>query len=398
MHKFLNIFLLLLSTQFLALAQTNIGIGTTTPSSLLHVRGNLTGTQIILEEISTAAMLRMSAEPNNTGPYIGTTSNHRFSLVANNQPVMYLTTNGNVGIGLDNPQQRLGIRGGMVVDQDNQNTGTIANALRFGNNSGEAIGSKRNAGANQNGIDFYTANTLRMTLSNTGNLGIGTNNPQALLEIKTGNDRSMKFRDDVVPTIELVSSNVNDGLSGIMRFRNSIEVMPNAAGTKAGKLDIRNTSGNATITLDGSNGVITAANSAAFGFKRNFQQIGATSANNFNGTLCEITVNVPASGILYIEGVTDCFFRWNQLWSSFGLELKLDEYSSDDNYIGTLTKQEYRGLHDFYEPEIFASLFIPTPGIRKIKFILFKSGNTHSFGGENHAIKVWYCPTALQVN
>jgi hypothetical protein len=183
-----------------------------------------------------------------------------------------------------------------------------------------------------------------------------------------------------------------------MRFRNSIEVMPNTAGTKAGKLDVRNTAGSATITLDGSNGVITAANAAAFGFKKNFKQAIRPASGSFNETLCEITVNVLASGILFIEAVTDCNFRWNQLWNTFGLELKLDEYSNDDNYIGTITKQEYRNFSDIEEPVIFASLVMPTAGIRKIKFVLFKSGNTHSIGGENHAIKVWYCPTALQVN
>ncbi|MCU0375294.1 MAG: hypothetical protein MUF24_08305 [Chitinophagaceae bacterium] len=378
-------------------AQQNIGIGTTSPQTRLHIKGTGAGTQIMLEEDG-GTVLRMSNEASPVGAYMGTTSNHRFTLVANNQPVMYLTTNGNVGIGLDNPQQRLGIRGGVVVDQDNQNTGTTTNALRFGNNSGEAIGSRRSAGTNQHGLDFYTANTLRMTVVNNGNIGIGTNNPQGLLEIKTGNDRSIKFTHDVVPSMELVSSNANDALAGIMRFRNAIEVMPNAAGTKAGRIDVRNTTGNSTIILDGTNGVISSANAAAFGLKRVFKQVVVTPNGNANETLCEVTVNIPAGGTLYIEGVTNCFFKWNSFWNTIGLELKLDEYSSDNTYISTLVKDEYRDTRDLDNLAVFASLSLPAGGVRKIRFSLFKSGNTHAIGGEFHAIKVWYFPAALQVN
>lgn len=380
-----------------ATGQQNVGIGTLSPQARLHIKGTGAGTQILLEE-NGGTVLRMSNEASPLGAYMGTTSNHRFTLVASNQPVMYLTTNGNVGIGLDNPQQRLGIRGGVVVDQDNQNTGTTTNALRFGNNSGEAIGSRRSTGTNQHGLDFYTANTLRMTVVNNGNIGIGTSNPQGLLEIKTGADRSIKFKHDVVPTMELVSSNANDALAGIMRFRNAIEVMPNAEGTKAGKIDVRNTSGNSTIILDGSNGVISSANAAAFGLKRVFKQVSVASNGSANETLCEINVNIPAGGTLYIEGVTDCFFKYSSFWNTQGLELKLDEYASDNTYISTLIKDEYRETRDMDNRAIFATLNVPSGGIRKFRLVLFKSGNMYSIGGEFHAIKVWYFPAALQVN
>lgn len=316
----------------------------------------------------------------------------------NQNTAMVINQFGRVGIGTTNPQQMLSVGGGMVIDQDNQNIGTTANTLRFGNNSGEAIGSRRSTGTNQHGLDFYTANTLRMTVVNNGNIGIGTSNPQGLLEIKTGADRSIKFKHDVVPTMELVSSNANDALAGIMRFRNAIEVMPNAEGTKAGKIDVRNTSGNSTIILDGSNGVISSANAAAFGLKRVFKQVSVAANGGANETLCEITVNIPAGGTLYIEGVTDCFFKYSSFWNTQGLELKLDEYASDNTYISTLIKDEYRETRDMDNRAIFATLNVPSGGIRKFRLVLFKSGNMYSIGGEFHAIKVWYFPAALQVN
>ena len=155
-------------------AQQNVGIGTSDPQAKLHVKGTGTGTQIILEE-NGGSVLRISNEANAAGPYIGTTTNHAFALVANNQPIIFLTNNGNVGIGLDYPQQKLGIRGGIAVDQDNQNSGTTANTLRFGNFSGEAIGSKRTETGNQYGLDFYTASIIRMSISNSGNVQVANN-------------------------------------------------------------------------------------------------------------------------------------------------------------------------------------------------------------------------------
>jgi hypothetical protein len=66
----------------------------------------------------------------------------------------------------------------MAVDNTGLNNGTTTNSLRFGGFvSGEAIASKRTATGNQFGLDFYTASTNRMSITNTGLVGINTNNP-----------------------------------------------------------------------------------------------------------------------------------------------------------------------------------------------------------------------------
>ncbi len=73
--------------------------------------------------------------------------------------------------------------GGVNIDYLNQNTNTIDYGLRFGIGSGEGIGSKRNAGPNQYGLDFYTAFADRMTIANNGFVGIGTTTPTQQLEV-----------------------------------------------------------------------------------------------------------------------------------------------------------------------------------------------------------------------
>ncbi len=123
---------------------------------------------------------------------------------------MTILQNGNVGIGTDNPdglltvkgtftattvglggavpQQTLSLNGGMNIDQSSLNRGTVNNALTFGTSygstSGEGIGSIRTNGyADSFGLDFYTDYVNRMTILNNGNVGIGTNAPSQALEV-----------------------------------------------------------------------------------------------------------------------------------------------------------------------------------------------------------------------
>lgn len=66
--------------------------------------------------------------------------------------------------------------GNVNVDPSGYNNGFLNNGntngagLTFGNTSGEGIGSKRTAGGNQYGLDFYTSFSSRMSLDNSGNL------------------------------------------------------------------------------------------------------------------------------------------------------------------------------------------------------------------------------------
>lgn len=88
---------------------------------------------------------------------------------------MTVLHNGSVGIGVTDPQQMLSVFNGMNIDQDDSNNGTPVNSLRFGSGSGEAIGSKRTAGGNIWGLDFYTNNANRMSITNGGAVQV-TNN------------------------------------------------------------------------------------------------------------------------------------------------------------------------------------------------------------------------------
>lgn len=94
---------------------------------------------------------------------------------------------GNVGIGTTTPGQNLTVNGGMNVDGAGLNDGTLGQTaagagLSFGIASGEGIASKRTSNGNLYGLDFYTSFVNRMSITNTGNVGIANSTPHALLQ------------------------------------------------------------------------------------------------------------------------------------------------------------------------------------------------------------------------
>jgi hypothetical protein len=175
----------------------NVGIGTTTPTTRLHVSGTAgniatfsggTGMWITLAEGASnrgyIGSYAGNAEDVDFGTYSTNTTGKVHLTTGTNQPRLTVTETGNVGIGTTNPNQLFSVAGGMNIDQNDANSGTPVNGLRFGGNgSGEAIGSRRTAGANQWGLDFYTNSVQRMSITLGGNVGIGTNTPNQKLQI-----------------------------------------------------------------------------------------------------------------------------------------------------------------------------------------------------------------------
>jgi hypothetical protein len=96
---------------------------------------------------------------------------------------------GNVGVGTTSPSQNLSVYAGINLDQPGNNTGKLDPGLTFGGTDSAGISSNQSSsGNNQSGLDFYTAKSVRMSITQNGNVGIGTGtgSPAATLDVGSG--------------------------------------------------------------------------------------------------------------------------------------------------------------------------------------------------------------------
>ena len=172
----------------------NVGIGTTTPASGLHVSGALGGN---VTTFDSAAALRLTNSTDGsswllTAGIIGVV-NGSFSIRQGGTSLtaLAISNTGNVGIGLNtSPAAKLHITGG----DTNLGFASASIALGLGTTGTypHFIHTRHNASLLNNAIDFYTcdgnaggafpANAIHGLTINNGSVGIGTTNPVAKLD------------------------------------------------------------------------------------------------------------------------------------------------------------------------------------------------------------------------
>ncbi len=180
----------------------NVGIGTTSPGSLLQVGYQNTTTDALIRlgisydgSRSARGGITWHDSGNTTGKiyteYDGTMTSMVFGSLYNSgynsNQLMIIRGNGNVGIGTTSPGQKLDVRGYIVSDVGNNG---VEGGFYLGN-SGHGL---RRPGGSSNDVYLYTtsgtvyigtggASSQQVTLLQSGNVGIGTTSPGQKLSV-----------------------------------------------------------------------------------------------------------------------------------------------------------------------------------------------------------------------
>jgi hypothetical protein len=185
----------------LNLSGGNVGIGINAPTSLLHIKSAASAySAILLDTTDTAgatasAAIRFAKGGVNQLGLLEDLGGNLFDFydyVAGASRITIARTTGNVGIGTTNPTSNLMVSGstGLTVEHAGgvpvvQLYGNAASAedINFGVSGGLANLGKIRYNNVTNAMSFYTSQNTRMTLTSTGDLGIGTASPTAKLDV-----------------------------------------------------------------------------------------------------------------------------------------------------------------------------------------------------------------------
>ena len=300
------------------LSTGNVGIGATSPQQNLSVNGALNVDQADLNSGSFNPGLTfgsLSAEGISSRRTAGV-GQYGLNFFTNSANRMSILNNGYVGIATTSPTYPLVVANSAGVGQ-NQGAAEFTNSVvdtgvRIRNAAAGgrtwtlfSSGSGSGIGAGSFNIFDATANASRLSIDSSGKVGIGTTVPGAPLEVQVASGQSLQFRQDsgLVPGINVKTTGGN---AGIMRLRNSVEVWPSDDATRAGRVDVRNTTGSPTILLDGQNGNLTATGIASLGNMPGIKFSEGVEANTniTPGTsvlVDSVTINAPASGYIYVS-------------------------------------------------------------------------------------------------
>jgi hypothetical protein len=182
------------STKFIVKSTGNVGIGTTTPAAVLHTLG--TGIVNIVQSNNDVSYTQYYNTSTNAGgtndgltvgnngltAYVWQRESADLLLGTSNTEAIRITSTGNVGIGTSSPGELLEVVGNIRAN--------VSNGGGFMLTGASASGLVR-AGAT--GLALRTNTTDRLTVDNSGNVGIGTTTPANNLHIYGTGDQIIKI-------------------------------------------------------------------------------------------------------------------------------------------------------------------------------------------------------------
>jgi hypothetical protein len=226
----------------------NVGIGSTSPSDKLEVIGNIgIGSNMIYNGASSnSAALDFTGARANIYGYYGIHFYSSTAGVGGQTERMRITNTGLVGIGTTSPGAKLDI----TTDHTSQIPIRVTH-----NNYNDWLIQKRRSDDTQKlgikevnsngGMGFATADTVRMVIDSSGNVGIGTTSPGRQLELRGQGVIRLNAISGGDPGLDFNTSDVNDMQ---IRYRSTTDALAiYSYGTSSDVLTIRKSDGNVGI-------------------------------------------------------------------------------------------------------------------------------------------------------
>jgi len=197
------------------LANGNLGIGTVSPDTQMVVANGTDTFKVNLD--SDSIDLYASGKTLN----LGTTSNNVVRFFENNEERMRINSGGYVGIGTDNPGSHL-----HVYTTNNETAfiriGSISQESGINFDEGTTGKFQFRYRPSHDRFDFYSTTVGGNVMSikdNTGNVGIGTTNPQTTLQVDGNVSINSTSPDLVGNTTTLTIGNSSGGGDGMLSLQ-----------------------------------------------------------------------------------------------------------------------------------------------------------------------------------
>lgn len=346
-----HFFILAISCSFALAGSSQVGLGTTTPNSVLDVRGAVSamvrgftvGTSLTINDhtvLFTGTSAANAVLPDATSCPGRIYSIKNFSTTSPT-PVLTVTTisaqliDGSTSRTMDEPNETLTlISDGANWEVFNQDVPVAASGSAGGgwNEGGNSVtGAKAVGTLSNNGLPLWTNNTEKMRITAAGNIGIGTTIPGYLLQVNaTANPLYLTGVQTGLSTDSLltISNGVVRELSGSALAASSSNAwgLTGASGTSSGTNFI-GTTDNTSLTLR--------TNNLSHALLDSTGNLGIGTAVGFNAAAPEkLLVNAGATGsynAIVARGSVNNYFQLNINNQNAGANASSDVVATADN-------------------------------------------------------------------